>query len=277
MRRQWERIGRAVKEGPADAPPPAYWDEFPSRLESRAGRQGAHARRLRERLRSGWAVAAVLLVGLCVVVYMAAHEARRASEAAGRAAHLAAGTGGVSHLPAVPVVESASTAMDMKLFRELDLTFEGGVKWVATDGHRIDFGVSQELGPAPAVAEGPDRVAVVTISVRRIEGGSMQTADQARIVARPGHRADFTSRAGGLEFNYVCLPLIRSGSAARLRLTVGVGKADGDGYGAASADVSLRSGQSAEVARVVSGGATYAIEATLRVLTVKANSAARGA
>ena len=49
----------------------------------------------------------------------------------------------------LPAALGAGAATDMKLFHELDFTFDGGVKWVATDGKKIDFGVSTELNPAP--------------------------------------------------------------------------------------------------------------------------------
>lgn len=284
LREQWLRIDGAVKDCPADTPSEDYWNEFPARVEARAAGAPARVIRLGNLHSWGWAVAAVLLLALGVAVYVAAGQARRASDAVARLAHAAAHTPAAPVVPVLPAAASREgTATDMRLFHELDLTFEGGVKWVATDGHKIDFGVSRELGPAHAVAEGPDRVAAVAVSVRRVgdagrvSGERQQTVNEARIVGRTGCRADFTAQDGGLEFNYECLPIIRSDTVARLQLTVGVGRPEGDGYGAASAALDMRSGQSAEVARVVSNGVNYAIEVTLFVLPVKGHGDATGA
>jgi hypothetical protein len=278
VQRQWQIIDDAVKAGPAGAPQAKYWQEYRGRLQPRLRLGPQRVSGIGSYHAWGWAAAALLLVALGVAVVVAAGQARRASEAdealarVAAAGRPAAGTGVV-----LPAAQVQDVSTDMKLFHEIDLTFEGGVKWVATDGRKIDFGVSRELGAAPAVTDGPDRVAVVTVSVRRMANGQMRPVNQARIVGRSGCRADFTAQAGGLEFSYECLPLIRSDRDARLRLVVGLGKEEGNGYGAASADVDFQSGQSGEVARVVSGGATYAIDVSLRLLPVQGQTKPVGA
>ena len=117
----------------------------------------------------------------------------------------------------------------------------------------------------------------MAVSVRRAEGGQAAPINEARIVGRSGHRADFSTQAGGLELTYECQPIIASDHEARLQLGVGVGNAEGGSYGAASASVDLQSGQTAEVARVVSGGVSYVFEVTLVILPVQDTGKPTGA
>ena len=277
VRRQWERIDSIVKRGPADTPSEEYWDEFPNRLEARLRMRPLRLRLFANVHSWGWAAAAVLLVAFCGALYVAAYQSRRASQADDRLVRLATRPVAEPAVPVLPVSNGVGTPTDLKLFHELDLTFEGGVKWVATDGQKIDFGVTRELGVQPATDEGPDRVAAVALTVRRVDGERGRLADRVHIMGRSGCRADFTTQAGGLEFNYTCLPLIRSETAARLHVSVGVGKPEGDGYGATTATLDLHSGQSAEVGRVVSDGVTYAIEVSLSMMPLKVKAGPRGA
>ena len=270
LHEQWKRINDALKNGPPAQPEEPYWDSYRGRLQSRLSLEPQRVLGTGSVYTWGWVAAAVLLVALGVAVMVAVGQARRASEPSGRAAQ--AGPHSLP-LPApgatvLPTADSSGADMDTRLFHELDSTFDGGVRWVATDGKKIDFGVSTELNPAPrpAAAAGTERVAAVAVSVCRAEGGRLEPVDEARIVARSGCRADFLAQAGGLEFSYECQPLIRPDGGVRLRLGVGVANSEGDNYAAANAVVELQSGQTTEVARVVSGGVSYAFNVTLFVL-----------
>ncbi len=251
------RVGRP----PTELPPgqqEQYWSGFWPRLQSRL--QSTSSEPARVILFPGWQKLAAAAAGLLVCVLMGLLGLRAHRLVTSLRAELDAAHAKLQELrPVAPrparvasVVSADLAARDAALFQETDATFSGGLRWVATDGEKIDLGMSHNLSPlrTPAAAA-PERLLAVQLAIFASGQGQDRLLNRTRIVARDGCRAEFSTDAGGAGIHYECLGMIQSAAEADLRLRVGIGEVEGQPGSAIDTALSLRSHREAEVARLI--------------------------
>ena len=262
---------KSVADAPFSAhPDERYYETFWGRLQPRLGREGTPGA-LPGLAAWRLAVAAAVAAAAAFLAITAVWEHRRAASlrasldsALSRVARLEEGARG----PAADVrliTDGAVTPGDKTLFHEMDLTFASDLKWVATDGRKIDMGLTHTISPkvTPALSAGGERAAAVQVAVFEEKDGKARLLSEARILARNGCKADFTTEAEGLTFRYECTPFIESDREAVLKLGVAAFGSDGEERALAGASLRIRSGQEAELARILSRESAYSVRVGL--------------
>lgn len=254
-----------------NAPPEEpYWTGFWGRLRLRLASGEASADVQGKPARHGAlavALAVVAAVLACVAVWAHSRTAALRGDLEAARARIARLEEGPRE-PAADVrlmADGAVTPGDKTLFHEMDLTFASDLKWVATDDRKIDLGITHTISPqaTPSVATDADGVAAVQVAVYEEKDGKARLLNRARILARDGCKAEFSTEGEGLTFHYECTPLIASGGQAVLKLGVAAFAANGEGRAVAGASVRMRSGQEVELARIRAGESTYSVRVVL--------------
>jgi len=259
------RLSQPAREG--------YWGSFWDRLQPQLADPRPSAALHQGRALRLIAVAAYVAAAAFVAVLMVQEHGR----AARLQAQLGRALGQISRLEgALDRKEAANVqlagdrglaAIDKLLFHEVDLTFDRDVQWVATNDVKVDLGVSHTGLPEvkSAVATTPDSVAGAQVGVFEETDGGLRLLNRARILARDGAKADFTSEAGGLTYRYAYSPMIGSSGEATIRLNVGAFEAAGDASGMVNACLKLRDGDEAEAGRFVLKDKAFVVRVALTV------------
>jgi len=267
MNEALKSVATPLCKAPPEEP---YWAGFWGRLRPRlaSGEAAADVQETPARhgaLVMALAVAAAVLACVAVWAHSRAAALRGDLEAArARIARLEASAEGPARGVRL-VTDGGVSPKDVALFHEMDLTFASDLKWVATDDRKIDLGITHTISPpaAPSVATDADGVAAVQMAVFEEAHGEARLLNRARILARDGCKAEFSTEGEGLTFHYECTPLIASGGQAVLKLGVAAFAANGEGRALAGASVRMRSGQEVELARIRAEEGTYSVRVAL--------------
>lgn len=171
------------------------------------------------------------------------------------------------------------TRGDRKLWRELSATFPEGLNWVATDGEKIDLGISQRLKPAtPATAApDPERVIVAKITVLEATPGGHTPVHRASFIVRRGQKATLVGSGKGVRVRYECLPGGADGEGL-LRLAVSVTRESSGARGLLASEVRFGGFEPTEAGRLTVEDTTHVIRvgaATVRTSELNARPGTR--
>jgi len=285
----WLRINetvRAVEEPPiaAGGATTDYWATFWQRLQPRLYRRPLPRVGVLVGVRWATAAAAALVLVACVLTALWAVGQRRltislAEQLGAARQQLRALEAGSRRGPAAPLaVDFALAGTDVKLFREVDATFTGGLTWLATDGDRIELGMSRSLAAQPeAIAARSTRLVAAQLTVAALGGKGDAAVSRVRLVARDGCQAAFVSESSGLRVRYECLPASISDAGAILNLKIGIRGPDGRKEGLIETAVNVGDRQEAEVGQVVLGDVRLVIRAGIVIRDQSEIGPTRGA
>jgi len=170
-------------------------------------------------------------------------------------------------------VDHVLAAKDARLFREIDRALSSALEWVATDGAKIDLGMTRTLPlDARQAMPAPTGVVAIQLSLYSAQGGRKTLVSRVRIVARDGAWAEFSTRSSGLSQRYVCLPTIAADSRTVLNIGLAITDAQDDRANVIDTALTLENGEEIEGGTVVSGSVRYTIRVGLLILQPSART-----
>jgi len=274
---QYAQIDEAFRSSAATVPPQeagqdeywsTYWDRLRAKLDSEPG-QGIAQGVLRSWRRLATAAVVVIAVGAALFVALREHgtatllrEQLRDARSALEAHSLTAPNGQASL-----AVDRALAARDARLFEETDLALSSGLKWVATDGNKIDIGMSHTLSSETVpLAAVPVNVAAVQLSLFSTEAGQEQLLNRVRIVAHDAARAELLTSSVGLFQHYACMPMIESDSSAAVSVEISMREPRSSRALTLNTLLTLKNGEEVEAGTIVLGKVRYTIRVGLVIL-----------
>jgi hypothetical protein len=242
-----------------------YWDGLPGRVRLRleeaaehvAGRAGPLV------LRPAGAVLIVLLaVALCAAAYE--HGRTRALREHMEGLRARVVTSALPDAGGPPEAVGAAWgvgARQRRLFHEMNLAFADDLKWVATDGDRIDFGLARTgMEGGLSVPEGP--IVGVGLAVSRPgDPGSAGEAGALSIVAFEGCAAEFAAVQAGVIVRFACTPRVKADGRVRADVRVVLSDPSTGARCGLQTEADLTRGREVEVGQVLLGSQTFVLRA----------------
>jgi hypothetical protein len=244
----------------------SYWDEMPGRIRGRlddAARQatpGHSPGRLRV---AGAALCTLLIAAIC----LAAYEHGRTQALRTRLGELHGRLPAYAHVPAaeagpdVTLTPAGIGPRQRRLFHEMSLAFTDDLKWVATDGDRIDFGLSHSTGNGDVAVE-KGRVVGVGLTVSRAgDARGAGGTGAMSIVAFEGCSAEFAGRQAGVQVRFGCTPRVGDDGRVDIDLRVALSDPSTGARCGLQTEANLARGSETEVGRIVLGSETFVVHA----------------